>query len=282
MEDNQKELKKKAKMSIILPILLMLLILVSLTSATYAWFTFIPSTNVTPMGSTISNGDTSLLISNTRNGEYAPNCALVLNREVDVLKPVSTYDLEHFYSSIGQSDEGVSIFFEEVKEPDTILLHGTVYLKCIYGACDVFFYHSGIDFGVDSQVLAASRLGLRITKQDGSTTQYIMKLDSLMNGGASEKETVAVPNSVIQSVAEDHTAAFRSDESELIGLFMTGGDEKDYRAGDRKLCTLQPDEIASVEYWFYLEGCDKNCFNDVKNSDVNLQFAFAGVEVGSR
>ena len=47
--------------------------------------------------------------------------------------------------------------------------------------------------------------------------------------------------------------------------------------GEQALCTLAFKEIAKVEYWLYLEGCDENCVNEVQNRDVMLQLAFAGV-----
>lgn len=54
------------------------------------------STNVTPMGGSISNGDASLLISASRLGPFDKNCELVLDGNPDTLKPLSTADLDHF------------------------------------------------------------------------------------------------------------------------------------------------------------------------------------------
>lgn len=41
---------------------------------------------------------------------------------------------------------------------------------------------------------------------------------------------------------------------------------------------LNADEIATVEYWLYLEGCDEQCVNSVQNRASELQLAFAGVD----
>ena len=46
--------------------------------------------------------------------------------------------------------------------------------------------------------------------------------------------------------------------------------------------TLQAEEVATVEYWLYLEGCDDQCFNPVQNKASQLCLAFAGVDNGSR
>ena len=55
-----------------------------------------------------------------------------------------------------------------------------------------------------------------------------------------------------------------------------GNDE--YTAGANELFSLDADEIASVEYWLYLEGCDEQCVNQVQNIDSNIRLAFAGVK----
>ena len=44
------------------------------------------------------------------------------------------------------------------------------------------------------------------------------------------------------------------------------------------LVSLETDEVASVEYWLYLEGCDEQCFNPVQNKDAGLMLAFVGVD----
>ena len=52
--------------------------------------------------------------------------------------------------------------------------------------------------------------------------------------------------------------------------------EESVVAGSSPLCYLRTNEIAAVDYWLYLEGCDEHCFNVVQNADVALQLAFAG------
>ena len=51
-----------------------------------------------------------------------------------------------------------------------------------------------------------------------------------------------------------------------------------YDAGTSVLVSLETDEVASVEYWLYLEGCDEQCFNPVQNKDAGLMLAFVGVD----
>ena len=63
----------------------------------------------------------------------------------------------------------------------------------------------------------------------------------------------------------------------LFTIFFTNSSYK-YDAGASVLVSLETDEVASVEYWLYLEGCDEQCFNPVQNKDAGLMLAFVGVD----
>ena len=41
--------------------------------------------------------------------------------------------------------------------------------------------------------------------------------------------------------------------------------KNEYNAGKQLLVSLEKDEVASVEYWLYLEGCDEQCTNPVQD-----------------
>ena len=41
---------------------------------------------------------------------------------------------------------------------------------------------------------------------------------------------------------------------------------------------LNEDEVATVEYWLYLEGCDEQCINAVQSRTSKIQLGFAGVD----
>lgn len=98
MNDDVKKLKKRLRAVIFLTVL----IFCAAGGSVYAWFTLsgMVSTNVTPMGGSISNGDASLLISASRLGLFDKSCELVLEGNPDTLKPLSTADLDHFYHAI--------------------------------------------------------------------------------------------------------------------------------------------------------------------------------------
>ena len=49
-------------------------------------------------------------------------------------------------------------------------------------------------------------------------------------------------------------------------MAQAGTNENEYNAGSQSLLTLEKDEVASVEYWLYLEGCDEQCYDPVQNT----------------
>lgn len=277
---------KSLKKSFYLALVGILLFLVSATGVTYAWFTLSgrAHTNITPMAGVISDGDTVLQISSAYTGPFDKTCDLPINGSNDLLKPVSTSNLEHFYKVTLQDKEGMAVLYEGVDdEIDSDTIHGTVYLRCLNVPCNVYFNRENLKLGSDSQALAAMRLGLKITSHSGSQT-FIFKLDEL--GGSSSVQSVAtVPRelSVVSEISEKGQAAYIDDPAENIGDYMAlaVADDKEYNPGNKILVSLNADEVATVEYWLYLEGCDEHCSNPVQNKNTEIQLAFAGVDVNN-
>jgi hypothetical protein len=253
----------------------------TLIAATYAWFTFNPFTNVEPMSSTISQGDASLLIANNRSATFSESCTLTPESNPEILHPISSAELSSFYTATAQSPEGISILYREVtSQLGEYAIHGTVYLQSVGGSCDVYLYQSGMNFGSDSQALASLRLGLKVTTQKEEKT-YLFQLDDMGNvKGASRTITIPTSGTVVSTISTQGVATYVTDPS--VGLSNYFAKEKESNdkkptAGNTIFATLQTDEIASVEYWLYLEGCDDNCINEVQNKNISLQLAFAGV-----
>ena len=227
-------------------LLWLLLAALALGGATYAWFTFHNATNVEPMAGTVGDGAVSLLISASRDGPFDKECDLPLEQAVEELLPVSTADLQSFYASAAQNKQGITLRYRDVTEQaPQRLLHGTVYLQSKNRGCDVYFFEPKLSFGSDGQALSALRLALKLTTETDGEQLLFFRLDDLGGGGAEEQATVA-------------------------------GDTTP-RAGEQALCALQADEVASVEYWLYLEGCDTACVNAVQTRELSLQLGFAGV-----
>ena len=273
--------KNKKLLTIWLAVLWSVILLAVLGGVTYAWFTFDPYTRVEPMSSTVGEAEITLLIAAKPTDEFLEECALPQST-ITGLRPVSTADLESFYRAYAQDRQGISYTYADIsEEAEEDMIHGVFYLKSMADNCNVYFYRAGMDFGEDAQLLAALRLGLRFTTNTGVST-YIFSLDEMGNTeGALRLQTTARRDVVVSSVNVDGTAVYMDDPVRKMSRFMAVYDEEHPQlpgAGENALCTLQKEEIAAVEYWLYLEGCDENCVNEVQDREASLQLSFAGLK----
>ncbi len=130
----------------------------------------------------------------------------------------------------------------------------------------------------DPQLLAALRLGLVITTQSGTQT-HIFTCDDLGNtAGATNRRTTAQDGAVVAGAASGWS--YTADPARAISSYsMDGtGDTPTPRAGATPICTLAANEVASVRYVVYMEGCDANCIDEAQARDVVLQLAFAAAK----
>lgn len=265
---------KKIRFTLMMTALSLVAVALVLSSATYAWFTFSPDTNITPMEGKISDGGVNLLISENKDGPFDKSCPLNPTDFSEALKPVSTVDLNTFYASARQSGGYITTFRDVSDQVGQRLIHGTVYLQCLGGSCNVYFQMPGLDLGTDPQVLAAGRLALKITGGDGQSQTLFFRLDDMGNTTtAVSKPTVLEDNVVVAGIDDNGAAQFQPDPAVSISEYLAD------IADSKALCTMQPDEIATVEYWLYLEGCDLECYNDVQNREVVLKLGFSGAPI---
>lgn len=264
-------------------VLWLLLLLAVATGSTYAWFTItgINSTNVTPMAGTISKGSSVLLISNSESGPFDKTCELILRGNPESLKPLSTENLENFFRAVAQNKKGIATLYKNSDSSvDQDAVHGIVYLQCKNAPCKVYFDRENLKLGSDAQALAAMRLGMKITSHEG-TRNLIWKLDEMgTTNGAESLQTIPGQSQVVSSVSESGQASYVQDPSQEISGYMAqnGDTEGTYKDGNQSLMQLNEDEVATVEYWLYLEGCDEQCVNAVQSRVSELQLGFAGVD----
>lgn len=271
-------MKKTRNGALGLAILWLVIALIAAGGATYAWFTFNPFTNVDPLGNTISSGETTLLIATDPNAEFDVECILPQNAAGD-LEPVSTVDLNKFYTATMQNGQGISIAFREATDlAEKATIHGTIYLKSLKDGCEVYFNRAGMDFGQDAQALSALRFGMKITTNKGVET-HIFTLNQMGNTqNAIGTQTVPQKGTVISAINADKSAVYVQDPAkEMTSYFAVMAGNEEPRSGVSELCVIDANEVVRVDYWLYLEGCDENCINAVQNKDVSMKLSFAGV-----
>lgn len=272
-------MRKQLKSTALLALIWAIAALLILSAATYAWFSFSPYVNATPMSGLIGGGDGSLLISNRYDGEYGVQCDLLLTYSSPTLQPISTATLSNFYVAGDQTASGiVTRFYPLTADVDTVSMHGTVYLKSEDSAHDVYFDRLKTSFGEDIQALASMRLGLLITVR-GSTTTHIFKLDDLYDTSSAVRQRTVMGSDdiVVASADASGTPTYYPDPAVSMSEYFIQGSAERLQAGSKAICSIPAGEIATVEYWLYLEGCDDHCINAVQLRDVALQMAFDGI-----
>ncbi len=261
-----------------LAIIAALIAVVVLSAATFAWFTFSNDTNVMPLSGTVSRGDGSLLISASPNGPFDVTCTLPFESTGDALYPLSTADLTAFFAAAAQSEDVVTAYRGATEDVNRMALHGRVWLKAETVGCSVYFWPDSLSFGADAQALAAMRLGLRFTTAEG-THSYIFRLDEFGDTrGADARQTTAQAGVVVSGLNADGSPVYTADPAMTTAAYRAAVTDGDVAPGAASLCVLDADEVGSVEYWLYLEGCDENCIRSVQGRDVALQLGFAGVQ----
>lgn len=155
----------------------MILLALSVAGATYAWFTFASVATVDTQKGHISSNGVSLLISNSQNGPFAESCDLVLDSTTDVLRPVTTQDLNSFYVpvSVDLSGNAKDGKYKDVTEAaGKYLWFGRIWLQANDDDCRVQFDPEYLYFGEDETALASMRCGIRFYTLSGVET-YIFE-----------------------------------------------------------------------------------------------------------
>lgn len=274
----QDDRRKHMTLMVVLAGIWALIALAAVGGATYAWFTFSPDTRVEPMGSTVSSGETALFISSRPEDGFDVYCEMPPKGD-GALEPISTSDLNRFYRATQQNRDGICVANQEVTERlPQMAITGTLYLKSLKDDCRIYLYRPNMRIETDGQTLAALRLGLRFTTAEGVFT-HIFALNNMGNtAGAESRLTVPATGTVMSGVGVNGNVPYAADPCKELAMYLaTENGTYDVTPGVESLCVIGANEVVTVEYWLYLEGCDVNCFNPVQNKDVNFQLSFAGV-----
>ena len=247
-----------------------------LSAATFAWFSNSRFTNVTPAAHTVSEDGYDLLISASEQGPFSERCQLASADKT--LYPVSTADLSDFWRATFQNAAGITTDYANcTSELGEYALTGTFYLKGSSLPLAVYLYPNQMSVSADSQLLAAARVGF-IVQSSAGTQSHIFRCDDLGDtSGAAQQRTTAQSDVVVSGQG---SWSYVADPAQSVSAYgMDGsGDTPTVRSGASPLLTLGADEVASVRYFVYMEGCDANCIGEAQSKAVSLQFAFAGAK----
>ena len=247
-----------------------------LSAATFAWFTGSRFTNVTPTAHTVSEEGYDLLISASEGGPFDTQCQLSVADKT--LYPISTSDLTNFWRASFQNASGITTDYSNcTSQLGEYALTGTLYLKGSQVPLSVYLYQSQMSVSADPQLLAAARVGFIVQSASG-TYAYIFRCDDLgSTSGATAKRTTAQSNVVVSGSG---SWGYVADPAQSIGSHTMDGSGTSpvLRSGAQPLFTLGANEVATVRYFVYMEGCDENCITEAQSKNLSLQFAFAGAK----
>ncbi|MDD5832938.1 MAG: hypothetical protein PUC98_05625 [Clostridiales bacterium] len=281
---NISQRNEQLKRAIRRTVLFTVLVAFTFICATFAWFSFSTSTNVTPMRGSVNGSGVELLISNAYDGEYAFECELLPENDQGGdygFEPVSTYDLENFFEAVSMNTDSMADRYADVTDSlDNKLMKGTVYLKAQNADAEVFFDPEQMELSFPDQMMTSMRLGIRLSSSTDDRT-YIFRLDGLSTetGAAEETSTVPQDNVVVYSIDSAGNAEYAEDPSLDIMEYCAAYEDTKPIPGTFPLTLLSKDDICTVMYWFYLEGCDVNTFNPVQENEGEIDLAFAGTGV---
>lgn len=272
---------KQLKQGLIPAVIVCLLTLITLTTATYAWFTAsnrqIFTSKVTAK---TSESDVSLLLSGNDDFSAKKSEAAIVqlnSTSAEKLLPVSTDDLVHFVTGNAIDEKNADTFLPVENEAN--YYHGRIYLKA-EASPDMgdgqmkLYWNNGTGGGtpmsnMDGGLASAARLGL-VFRGEELNQSRILSLSSAGVQGAGMNTTV---NGVEQSGAivlhsgADGAVSAVADPSRLWLDFAVHDGRP---LPEVPLCTVQLNKVYTLDIYFYLEGCDPDCVNEIAKNDADL------------
>ena len=248
----------------------MIFLLLVLTGTTFAWFTQTSFVNTDVYSASVDGGTPSLLISLQADGEFDRECQLIPDLLPEKLYPVSTEDLHTFYKGTAVKADGITYLYTQA-DNENCLIQGSVYLKSINGNNDVYFDDEKFKVGMVDGSDAGLRLGIRINEDI-----FIFNLDE---GNAEGRNTIEAQNdSVVSTIDAYGNPVYVDDPSINPDAFVAQGET----AGEKLLVSIEEDQVVKVDYYVYLEGCDRDCYNVIMNKDLQITLGFQGVPVNGQ
>ncbi len=264
---------KALKNSLRMNLIWILVALLASTGATYAWFTYSTTVNVTPIEGTISNSGTDILISNSYGGPFLESCELLYNTDFKGLRPVSTVNLVTYYkeknSALKEFVDATGSYYENV-------LTGTFYIKSEGGESDIYFNPATFYISCDNQTMAALRVGFIFQTEHGDNT-LIFRADDFLTGNDYREDRKHMQDGVVVASINNNIPTYSTDPSHMFSEFCAQPNNRDFLPGTCTLARINDGEIITVTYFLYLEGCDINCVNEVMDNTIGLSFGFAGI-----
>lgn len=267
-------------------------VLAVLSAATYAWYTSNQQVKTDTVSAQTGNRDLALQVSSSGGGSFrdeepAP-ITQVNSTDMEYLLPVSTADLAGFVEAKGSvydAETGIDMATNfALVQNEAGYYHGRVYLRAMAeGWSDDTTLRLYLDQseqvaftpGSGSKILNAARLGLKFEDADpvifrlSEASNDNPVLNTYFNGSRLSA------GQVLQSSGNNISAV--SDPSVQLADYTIEMSSGGMTVPQKPLLEMELNRIYALDIYFYLEGCDPDCTEEISLNDTNMQLAFYGV-----
>ncbi len=243
---------------------------IALSAVTYAWFT--SNAKVSTSSVAVHSGDSSLVVqmgddasstwSSTGDVALSTNCTDDL-----VLYPVSTFDLDGFAQSTGNSNEGKATLFGRAADGESFY-HGWVDLRASVsgsqassatGTVALYLADTLAPDGVNQDLLKVARVGLKLSRGDQVVKTAIFELDSSASTHRDEHPATVPSLDGYQDGMvlgwSNGALACAADPVEDFSAYLMDTSATATRP-QSSLANLELGQVYRLDVYYYIEGTD--------------------------
>lgn len=269
----------------------MLFLALSVSVATYAWFTSNHTVDTNTATARSGTESVTLEISEQGGNAFAPVEEAVIQQvnqtNTESLLPVSTSDLQNFVFN-AHTVNGTAKSFQRV-ENERYYYHGRLYLRANAqglpeGTRLALYLDSSREAGGDmvstdsGELLDAARLGLVFDNAAQNSTIFRLRdaynssgntSNTMLNGVTLQDQSVLSWNGSGVTPVADPSITLGQRTIQMEGTRVT--------LAEQPLLTMNLNQIYQLDIYFYIEGCDPDCAENVYYDAANLHLGFYGI-----
>ena len=259
---------RRTKAAIIATIVVIVLVL---GVATYAWFTSNMAVNTNSVS--VHSDDSRLVVemgdADSNSWTSADEVALSSNSPDNlVLYPVSTFDLSGFAQCTHTDGDGNAAYFKQADD-GRVFYHGWTDLRASVtgagadkatGRVSLYLSDSLVPDGADPELLRATRVGLKLSRDGDVVKTCYFSLDDSAGGHRDEHPATRPSNLPDYSDGmllgwQNDSLACANDGVEDFRSYLMGADDSATRP-QNTLATLDQDATYRLDVYYYIEGTD--------------------------
>lgn len=270
--------KEQLKNKIRIGVLTIVAMFISITGTSFAWYIYNLEMNATNVKMSAGSG-TSILISNHEDKDFSS--AIAMKDFNSALTPVSTDNILNGFQKVEDFKKENNQLWANIfsKAEDNEFCVRTLYLKTNSDKTDVYLSSLlAVNKDDNNPLSTALRVGF-VFYDENEIKQYIFEPDKNHNPQAKFNTFNASIGQVLDSSKKDgSTVELETFSNENYASYNPSTGEVTVTPESKKLVTLENSKVVRVDVYFWLEGCDKDCYNNLVGKSLEtLSMRFVGV-----